>query len=34
MDAQNEAGIWLLTIGTIIVEVPVVMIAALATLTR
>jgi hypothetical protein len=34
MDAQTNREIWLLTIGTIIVEVPVVMIAALATLTR
>jgi hypothetical protein len=34
MDAQTKREIWLLALGTIIVEVPVVAIAALMILTR
>jgi hypothetical protein len=34
MDTQTKREIWLLTIGTIIVEMPVVAIAAMAILSR
>jgi hypothetical protein len=34
MDTQTKREIWLLTIGTIIVEMPVVAIAAMAILGR
>jgi hypothetical protein len=34
MDTQTKREIWLLTIGTIIVEVPVIAIAAMAISSR